>query len=896
VKNIRYYSAASLLALSFVNAAYAAEPLASSDAKPAESVPAVTVDKAAPDTAVPLRYVLTIEPDIKNFTFNGQTVINMELSRPTDVITLNARDLKFTSAKINPIDKPDSVIDLGFTFNTANETVDLKSTTLLPAGKYDVRIVYDGLISTTDSVGLFAVDTRDTKSNNADIRSAWPEEIQIFTDSEPNDARRIFPGFDHPKFRTPFQTELILPATSNYVGNMREQSKSVLPSGKQKVVFEPTPAMSTYLLFFGAGKFERYAKTVDGVDYGIVVRPKPATESAIALDSLPRITRWFGTYFDKPYALKKMDVVASAKPMVGYIAMENWGAILSQEDAVLFKASWRGNNKDFIIYVNAHEIAHQWVGNLVTPASWLDLWLSEGLASFLTTKILRAEFKIEDPVLGDPDTRNRLLTKDNEVYSRSLIDMSLKDSYSVSDNQGEIVYDKGNAIFTMAEETMGADKWQNILRRYVKKYSDGNVTTNSLLEIVREDGEAGTAASLKDFGENVGFPLVTVNSASCSNGKMTLQLSQTAYPKRGAVGSSKTWNIPLFIRGNGLNEDAKIHYLSGKTGSVELASCGAVTLNNGDNGYYRVDYGPAMKSAALFKTDALSPNDQMGMLIDSFANTQVDGISAVTALDMLTTLKFADDKKMQDYAIERYGELLDAFRNSPATLKQIQALIRNRLGPIYEKKKNAGLSELAWDEDAYLNILDRAGYAGLYAEATKRIFNGQGGFLDHKYGNAIWYKIFWRNLKIAEWNKRLASSDIKKDPGLSDYIGLNQHPTVFKKAMDFAMALPEDYKAATILEGLADEYPDALLKTLSTDKKWQGKLSYFLSGTALKAARKASTLQAAAYIEALAKNETDQQSKYLLSTAAQEIRRRQIYFKKLRAEIQPWLSAQLKQK
>jgi aminopeptidase N len=891
VKIIGCYSAASLLALSFVNVAYAAEPLALSDAKPAESVPAVTVDTAAPDTAVPLRYVLTIEPDIKSFTFKGETKINFELSRPTDVITLNARDLKFTSAKINPIEKPDSPIDLIYTFNKANESVDLKSSAVLPAGKYDLRIVYDGLISTTESAGLFAVDTRDSMRNNDEIRSAKPEEIQIFTDNQPNDARRIFPGFDQPKFRTPFQTELILPATSNYVGNMREQSKSVLPSGKQKIVFEPTPAMATYLLFFGAGKFERYAKTVDGVDYGIVVRPKSAAESAIALDSLPRITKWFATYFDQPYTLKKLDVVASAKPMTGYIAMENWGAILSQEDAVVQKSSWRGNNKDFIIYVNAHEIAHQWVGNLVTPASWLDLWLSEGLASFLTTKILRAEFKIEDPALGDPDTRNKILTKDNEVYERSLIDISKKDGYSVTDNQGEIVYDKGNAVFTMAEAAMGADKWQNILRRYVKKYSDDNVTTDSLLEIVREEGEAGAAATLKDFGENIGFPLVTVNSASCTNGKMTLQLSQTAYPKRGSVGSSKTWNIPLFIRGDGLNEDAKIHYLSGKSGSVELPSCGAVTLNNGDNGYYRVDYGPVIKSAAFFKTDALWPNDQMGILVDSFANTQIEGVSTVTALEMLTALKIADNEKLQGYAIERYDELLDAFRDSPATLKQIQALIRKRLGPIYEKNKDTGSGE-----DALLNVLDRAGYAGLYAEATKRILNNKGRFSEYEYDEAIWYKIFWRNLKITEWNNRLASSDVKKEPVIAGDMGLNQHPSVFKKTLGYAMSLLGSPNAYSALDGLIEEYPDAVLQILSTDKKWQDKLSYFLSGAALKAAKKASTLQSAIYIEKLAKNETDQQSKYLLSTAAQEIRRRHIYFKKLRAEIQPWLSAQVKQK
>ncbi|HET9863636.1 MAG TPA: M1 family metallopeptidase, partial [Steroidobacteraceae bacterium] len=301
-----------------------------------------------PDSVTPLAYRIDFTPDIGALTFKGTVEIDVQVNRPTHTFELNAADLVIDNVVLaGEPNKP--AVSLDDKIQTVTFTFDHPVTT----GAHTLKIAYHGRIYQSAS-GLFALDYQDPRGGKAPARA-------LFTQFENSDARRFVPCWDEPGIKSTFELTATLPAGLMPLSNMPVAGTDPLPHGLQRVRFAKSPKMSTYLLFFGAGDFERVHRTVAGVDVGIVVKHGDTAHAAYALDAAVQLLPFFNDYFGVPYPLPKLDLIAGPGSSQFFGAMENWGAIFYFEYFLLIDSRISTQTDQQSVYsVIAHEMAHQW--------------------------------------------------------------------------------------------------------------------------------------------------------------------------------------------------------------------------------------------------------------------------------------------------------------------------------------------------------------------------------------------------------------------------------------------------------------------------------------------------------------------------------------------------------
>ena len=316
-----------------------------------------------PSTIVPENYDLVLTPDSVALTFKGTVAITVEVKTATKDVVLNADGLTLDKADIDG--GPSAAVSIDA--KLGRETLHFDHA--IPVGRHTLTIAYQGKISKS-TLGFFAMDY------------AGPDGPRrtLATNFEPTAARQLLPCWDEPGLKATFTISVDAPKDRMAISNMPVASLTPLTSSLQRVRFLKTPKMSTYLLFLGVGDFERIHKTVDGVDVGVVVKRGDSGKAAYALQQAGDILHYYDNYFGTPFPLPKLDLVAAPGEISGG-SMENWGAIFYSQQHLLFdpKISTEGD-RQLVFEVVAHEMAHQWFGDLVTMAWWDNLWLNEGFA------------------------------------------------------------------------------------------------------------------------------------------------------------------------------------------------------------------------------------------------------------------------------------------------------------------------------------------------------------------------------------------------------------------------------------------------------------------------------------------------------------------------------------
>jgi aminopeptidase N len=597
-------SAAVILAL-------AALPIVHASAAPtrahAGAAAAVDTTTQLPRNVIPTHYQISLTPDAATASFGARAVVTINVTKATDSITLNAADLKFAHVTLAPA-AGGGARDATVAVDAAAQTATFTFAQPVAPGMYHLAMDYTGVIG-TQAVGLFSLDYpgADGKKQRA-----------LYTQFENSDARRMIPSWDEPAYKASFALDVVVPAGQMAVSNMPAAATATLPDGRRHISFATTPKMSTYLLFFALGDFERAAAKVEGTEVGVVTRRGALPQAQFALDAQKSILREYNDYFGVRYPLPKLDNVAGAGRSQFFGAMENWGAIFTFEYALLLDpAIATQHDREEIFETAAHEMAHQWFGDLVTMRWWDDLWLNEGFASWMesrTTARLHPEWNTH---LGAVATRERAMRRDSVAGTHPVV-QHVETVEQANQAFDEITYSKGESVIRMLEAYVGENAWKSGVRAYMKAHAYGNTVSDDLWKQIEKAAGKPVTAIAHDFTLQPGIPLIEVGDPVCRNGATTVALTQAEFTRDRAGKAPLAWRVPVIAQIAGNAKQATTLVTGGK-GTITVPGCGAVIVNAGQTGYYRTLYTSADFAQLAQRFASLAPIDQIGLLADSGA-------------------------------------------------------------------------------------------------------------------------------------------------------------------------------------------------------------------------------------------------------------------------------------
>ena len=782
-----------------------------------------TVDTSAPVVSadvLPTHYAVMLEPDIGQRLFKGRVAITVEIAKETQNIILNGKQLAIDRALISHEDESHTgrdIIPLSAKPDENSQTIKFTAEKPIAPGQYYLEITYSGTINSGQPKGLFVVDPTQSREGSRAI-IAKPDDWQMFSYLENNNARRVFPAWDQPGIKAAYDIALLLPAGKFALSNMPVTEQQVQANGKVLTRFATTPPMSSYLAFFGAGDFVRWSKVDNGINFGVVARPQDRKSYEYALESLAKIIKIQSDYLDQPYGLPKLDLVLAAQGNKKYIAMENWGAIqTAEEHAKQDNYIGGGDTRGAIFNVNAHEIAHQWFGNLVSPANWDELWLNEGMATWFAEKLLGDEFPQFD-VGGQIYTVIDQIKKDDAALATTPLVYKSVITDDLNEARNTIVYAKGGSIIRMMESAVGKDKWQRIMRDYIAANKNKAVITQDLAAAIIRQGEAQTAAALVDFAHQPGFPFLQISGAKCVSGVTQLNLKQARYTQSSqsaGLNNTQFWHVP--IRARNATGLSKTMMLNAPTGSISFPGCGAFTLNADAHGYYRVDYQSVLNTPAFANFSTLGSLDQLGILTDGFALVDDQKQSLIQVMDLMLKSNIAVSPQLISTATTRLKTLFDITRNDPDAHERVKALIRKTLGPVITPIGNRTkiTDNFDYQQREAINLLDLADdpavekLAAAPPEGINRLF------LNFRPEESLKVKIGFRNMKPDKWRGFFATLDSKSIAGVDDLLGTSKSPALMRQALVFALSGKlETYNRSSILRGASADNADLVLKFL----------------------------------------------------------------------------------
>jgi cytosol alanyl aminopeptidase len=552
-----------------------------------EPVPALRL----PSDTRPTAEAIELHIDPAQDRFSGVVDIDVQLDHPRSVIWLHGDDLNVTAASVTP----DGGGPLGGTWKQRSDTgfASLTLASPVPAGEARIHIAYDAPFS-RGQMGLY-------KATEAGVPYA-------FTQFEMIAARKAFPCFDEPGFKIPFMTSLVVPAQLQAIANAYEVSR-VADKSSLRVSFAPTEPLPSYLVAFAVGAFDvvdapvlppNKVRTTPLRIRGVTAKGR-GKEIAYALAHTGEILATLEAYFGIPYPYDKLDILAV--PGKGG-AMENPGAVTFGEGLLLMdEATASVSQRRGYASVVAHELAHQWTGDLVTMAWWDDTWLNEAFATWIGNKAAETW----DPKLHTNMALLRsvqgAMNSDSLVSARS-IRQPIASTHDIMNSFDSITYQKGGGVLSMFERWAGPEVWQKGVHAYLEAHRFGNGTADDFLDAENAATNKDVKTAFHTFLDQPGVPFVEA-SVECSAGaKPRVHLKQSRFLPLGSTGDEhQVWQIPVCVRAD---RDVACTLLTAPEGDLELSSatCPSFVFPNADGvGYYRFSLAP--KDLASLRTKGL---------------------------------------------------------------------------------------------------------------------------------------------------------------------------------------------------------------------------------------------------------------------------------------------------
>lgn len=527
-----------------------------------------------PEGVTPLRYALdfTIIPEEPEFS--GTSTIEIALDVPTRFVWLNGRDLKVSQTLIRKANG--KILDGSYEQVTEEGMARVNFPKLLKPGTYTIQLEFRAPYSDTLS-GLYKVKHGD--------------KTFAFSQFQSVDARRVFPGFDEPRFKTPFDISVTAPKGEAVVSNGTEMTLMPVGSDQELHLFDTTEKLTTAILGIAVGPFE----VVDGgllppsahrsweVPLKGYTMPGKGTDIKPMLEATRPMVEALEIYFDQPYPFAKLGLVAV--PNMDWAGMENAAAIFYRENYILVNAQTSADAYLNVVDTHAHELAHQWFGNLVTPQWWDDVWLNESFASWIAGKIVNQW----DDTLDADDSMKRWAHQIMGLEGNpqvGVVRQDVTDFDGIITSFSDLAYYKGGGVLEMVEAYVGEENFREGVAMYMKRHRDGHATIDDFIDAVSVgSGHPEVEATFKDFLTVPGIPVVEA-SLDCSGTLKTVTLLQTRFSPIGTPAEDEFhWTIPVCYR---TDLGRSCHMLSEKSETLRIGkTCPSYLVPNADgSGYY----------------------------------------------------------------------------------------------------------------------------------------------------------------------------------------------------------------------------------------------------------------------------------------------------------------------
>jgi alanyl aminopeptidase len=709
---------------------------------PVEPPPSAGAEDVAPPAGRlspevrPTHYALSLAIDPSREGFTGVAEIDVSLPRAQSTIFLHASGLEVREVTVAREGDEAAAAE----WATVDEERGLASIHLaqpMGPGPVQLRITYGAAFDQTLE-GLYRVQQGD--------------DAYAFTQMEPLGARKAFPCFDEPSFKAPFDVTLVVRESDAAIANAREVRSEQTTGGMRRVRFATTEPLPAYLVAFAVGPFDVVdADPIPATEVrsepiplrGIAARGQGA-QLAHALRHTPAIVAALERYFGIPYAYGKLDLIAVPDFAAG--AMENAGAITFRDQLLLVGDDAPIRQQRGFAYVTAHELAHQWFGNLVTTAWWDDLWLNEAFATWMETQVIGETFPEFEPEIAEMGVALEAMEADS-LHSARRIRQPIESDHDIQNAFDSITYSKGNAMLAMFEQWLTPEVFRAGVQLYLRSHSHGNATAADLLDALSEAAGRDVRAPFESFLSQPGVPLVEV-TPSCEGGAASLGLRQSRYLPAGShADPASTWQIPFCARYRAGGEVRQVcTLLTEVEGRVALeGGCPDwVMPNAGGTGYYRwtLPSADAERLRARGLT-ALSVREAMSYADSVEAGFAAGRLGYADAMGALAPLATRSERELAsapmelaelaiDHALETDAER-DAARRWASRLYRTQA---RRLG--WQPRRNES-PEAQLLRAELLGFLARvARDSAVRAEATRRgrAYLGLGGD-DHIHADAV---------------------------------------------------------------------------------------------------------------------------------------------------------------
>lgn len=544
----------------------------------------------------PIHYTLSFEPDLTRFQFKGVEKLLFSVDKATRMLELDAAELTVEQCYYV---KGKEKTKIDFRVDLTNEKLLITFPKALQSGKHMIEIEFDGIHN--DHLSGFY---------RSKYKQNGKDQYIVTTQFEAADARRAFPCVDHPSFKATFDVAIIADKKYVALSNTTPVSEHMMPDGRKKTVFATTPNMSTYLLYLGVGNFEWIEDRTDRVTIRVVTTPGKKEHGRFALDLAKKCLSYYEEYFGYPYPLPKLDLIAVPDFASG--AMENWGAITFRENALLYYENESSAvTKQRVAEVVAHEIVHQWFGNLVTMKWWDDLWLNESFATYMA-------YKAMDRFFPEWTIWNEYISY--AVFGAMALD-SLKSTRAIKSHVShvsqidelfdEIAYEKGGSILRMLDNYLGYDVFEHGLKKYIQTYAYGNAEANEFWKCLQDASKMPVVTIMKSYVVQKGFPHIHLKKTPRG-----VSLSQERFLFMGKDTETK-WHVPVLL---GVGKEQKEVLLSRKSKEVSLPKHVPFVVGNQNyEGFYISSYDSQLLQKLGENRSALPVADSLGLFHDLFS-------------------------------------------------------------------------------------------------------------------------------------------------------------------------------------------------------------------------------------------------------------------------------------